>query len=90
MATSNGILTLTNCTVSGNSGTDVEGLAAYGSSTTTLNNTIVAGNSGGFQDVIGKMSGSNNLIGTGYPAGIDKRGRRQHRRRDQPGARSPG
>jgi fibronectin-binding autotransporter adhesin len=71
VATSNGILTLTNCTVSGNSGTGVEGLAAYGSSTTTLNNTIVAGNSGGgFADVSGKMSGSNNLIGSGYPSGI--------------------
>ena len=71
-----GILTLTNCTVSDNTTYSVVcrlGLIRYGYSTTTLNNTIVAGNTGGFQDVIGNMSGSNNLIGTGsdFMNGVD-------------------
>jgi hypothetical protein len=80
VANSYGILTLTNCTVSDNTTYGiVEGLNSYaygygyGYGTTTLNNTIVAGNSGGFQDVIGNMSGSNNLIGTGsdFMNGVD-------------------
>ncbi len=53
-------LTLTNCTVSGNSAPDGGGLRNYG--TATLTNTIVAGNSS--VDVSGPISDSaNNLVG---------------------------
>ena len=56
MTNNSGTLSLTNCTVSGNS---IGG--SFDGGTTTLTNTIVAGNSGG--DVDGPYSGTNNLIG---------------------------
>jgi len=62
-----GTATLTNCTVSGNSAFGGSG-GSYGggvfntnSGTATLTNTIVAGNAG--DDIVGTITGSNNLIG---------------------------
>jgi len=53
-------MSLTNCTVSGNTAYGIGGgVANYG--TLSLTNTIVAGNNGG--DVGGSYTGSNNLIG---------------------------
>jgi hypothetical protein len=64
-------LTLTNCTVSGNSAPQGGGLFVYNpfSGTTTLSNTIVAGQATG-GDIAGRVSGGNNLIGTGGSGGL--------------------
>ncbi len=56
MTNNSGTLSLTNCTVSGNS---IGG--SFDGGTTTLTNTIVAGNASG--DIAGPYSGTNNLIG---------------------------
>jgi parallel beta-helix repeat protein len=62
--------TLTNCTVSGNSGAQSGGLTAFG--TVTLYNTIIAGNQqlSSASDIIGTVSGANNLIGSGGSGGL--------------------
>jgi parallel beta-helix repeat protein len=58
-----GTVVLTNCTVSGNSAPTYEGGGLYNQGGTfALTNTIVAGNPAG-GDVVGPISGSDNLIG---------------------------
>ena len=52
-------MSLTNCTVSGNTADGGGGVANY--ATLSMSNTIVAGNNGG--DFSGSFTGSNNLIG---------------------------
>jgi hypothetical protein len=66
-----GTATLTNCTLAGNSAGNFGG-GIYNYGTATLTNTIVASNvvGGSPSDIIGTVTGSNNLIGTGGSGGL--------------------
>ncbi len=67
-----GKATFTNCTISGNSSSGSGG-GVYNYGTARLTDTIVAGNTGpssAASDIIGMVSGSYNLIGTGGSGGL--------------------
>ena len=67
IASFGGVTSLINCTVTGNNAANGGGIYADGSANVTVTNTIVAGNS---SDIIGPVSGSYNLIGTGGSGGL--------------------
>ena len=63
-------VTFTDCTISGNSASNIGGV--FNGNTAALTNTIVASNvaGGNASDIIGMVTGSNNLIGTGGSGGL--------------------